>query len=391
MMTSASPLGIAMVGYSFMGRAHSLGWREAHRFFDLPRRPELRVLVGRNESAVAEASSVLGFDSIATDWRTVLDRADVDVIDICTPGNSHAEIAIAALSAGKHVLCEKPLANTADEAAAMARAARDAAQQGVSAMVGFNYRRVPAVQLARELIGKGRLGAIRHVRATYLQDWITDPQFPLVWRLRKEVAGSGALGDIGAHIVDLAQFMVSDVVRGVSAMTETFIQERPLPESAAGLSGRAGTERGRVTVDDAALFLARFASGAIGTFEATRMATGRKNELRIEINGSDGSLVFNMESMNELLLYENVEAGDSAGFRRILVTEPEHPYLQAWWPPGHVLGWDHTFIHQTGDFVRAIAERRPARPDFADGLQVQRVLEAVERSAQRDCAWQDIR
>ena len=387
-------LGVGMVGYAFMGKAHSLGWREApHVHADLPMSPQLRVLVGRTEPAVRAAADALGWAEVETDYRRLLERTDVDLVDICTPSDSHAEIAVAALAAGKHVLCEKPLANSVEEAEAMAAAACRAESQGVRAMVGFNYRRVPAARLARDLVGSGRLGTIRHVRAVYLQDWITDPDFPLVWRLQEEHAGTGALGDLGAHIIDLAQFMLGEHVSGVSALTETFVRTRPLPRRSSGLSastpeGARGT--GEVTVDDAAVFLARFASGALATFEATRFATGRKNELRIEINGSGGSLVFDMESMNELLFFDGADPEETSGFRRVLVTEPSHPYLDAWWPPGHVLGWDHTFIHQARDLVDGIATGGEVRPSFADGLQVQRVMDAVQTSAEKSSGWQPV-
>jgi predicted dehydrogenase len=387
-------LGIGMVGYAFMGAAHSHAWRTAGRFFDLPLRPELAALCGRNASAVAAAAQKLGWRSVETDWKALLARDDIDLVDICTPGDAHAEIAIAALEAGKHVLCEKPLANTVDEARAMAAAAERAAAHGVRSMVGFSYRRVPALALARRLVAEGRLGQLRHVRAAYLQDWIVDPDFPLVWRLRKEVAGSGALGDIGAHIIDMAQYLTGDRLTEVGALTETFVKERPLPAAEGapgGLSGSAGgTERGEVTVDDAALFLGRFAGGALASFEATRFATGRKNALRIELNGSRGSLAFDLESMNELEFYDGAEDPDTAGFRRILVTEPTHPYVGAWWPPGHLLGYEHTFTHQVADLVADIAADRDPMPSFADGLRVQLVLDAVQRSAAASGAWQHI-
>jgi predicted dehydrogenase len=309
---------------------------------------------------------------------------------VCTPGDTHAEIAIAALEAGKHVLCEKPLANTVAEAEAMVQAAAAAEQRGVRSMVGFNYRLVPAIALARKLVADGRLGTIRHVRAQYLQDWIVDPLFPLVWRLQKDKAGSGALGDIGAHIIDLAQHVLGSAITGVSGLTETFVKERPLPEASSGLSASGSGGTGAVTVDDAALFTARFASGAIGSFEATRFASGRKNAIRLEINGSDGSLAFDFESMNELQFHDHTEDVETAGFRRILVTEPTHPYAQAWWPPGHGLGYEHTFIHEVVDFVSAIGEGRSPVPSFADGLQVQQVLAAVERSAASSSAWEQV-
>jgi predicted dehydrogenase len=377
------PLRVGMVGYAFMGAAHSQGWRTVGRVFDLPRRPVLAVLCGRDRTAVREAADRHGWAEAETDWRALIARDDIDLVDICTPGDSHAEIALAALAAGKHVLCEKPLANSVEEAAAMADAAEVAYQQGQLAMVGFNYRRVPAAALARRMVAEGRLGTLRHARVTYLQDWLVDPEFPLTWRLRREHAGSGSLGDLGAHIVDLAQHLAGEPLAGVSALTETFVRERPLPGGPT-----AGT--GQVTVDDTALFTGRFASGAVASFEATRYATGRKNALRIELNGDRGSLAFDLERLNELSYYDGTEPGTHAGFRRILVTEPDHPYLDAWWPPGHGLGYEHTFVHQARDLVHAIAEGRVPEPSFADGLQVQRVLAAVEESAEKNSVYTPI-
>lgn len=386
-------LGIGMVGYAFMGAAHSQAWRTAGRFFELPLRPEMAALCGRSADAVAAAADRLGWRSAETDWKALLRRDDVALVDICSPGHTHAEIAVAALDAGKHVLCEKPLANSVDEARAMVAAAARAAGRGVRSMVGFSYRRVPAVALARRLVAAGRIGQIRHVRAVYLQDWLVDPEVPLVWRLRREVAGSGALGDIGAHIVDMAQYLTGDRLTGVSALTETFVPDRPLPASDNGNgNGTGGGEgaRGEVTVDDAALFVGRFAGGALASFEATRFATGRKNALRIELNGSRGSLAFDLESLNELSFYDRDEDADTAGFRRILVTEPTHPYVGAWWPPGHLLGYEHTFTHQAADLVADIATDRDPVPSFADGLRVQLVLDAVERSAGAGGGWQPV-
>ncbi|GKQ35246.1 Gfo/Idh/MocA family protein [Streptomyces sp. A012304] len=386
------PLRVGMVGYAFMGAAHSQGWRTAGRVFDLPRSPVLAVICGRDAAAVRTAADRHGWAATETDWRALIERDDVDLVDICTPGDSHAEIAVAALAAGKHVLCEKPLANTVQEAETMARAAEAAYDNGQLAMVGFNYRRVPATALARRMVAEGRLGTLRHVRVTYLQDWLVDPEFPLTWRLRKELAGSGSLGDLGAHIVDLAQHLAGERLAGVSALTETFVRRRPLADGATrGLAGTgAGTAMGTVTVDDAALFTARFPSGALASFEATRYATGRKNALRIELNGERGSLAFDLERLNELWFHDATEPGAHAGFRRILVTEPDHPYLDAWWPPGHGLGYEHTFVHQARDLVHAIAEGRRPEPSFADGLQVQRVLAAVEESAEKNSVYTPI-
>ncbi|MGW3623504.1 Gfo/Idh/MocA family protein [Streptomyces sp. NPDC000880] len=381
-------LGVGMVGYAFMGAAHSQGWRTVGRVFDLPLRPVLAAIGGRDEAAVRAAAARHGWAAAETDWRDLVTRDDVQLVDICTPGDSHAEIAISALEAGKHVLCEKPLANSVAEAEAMVKVAERARERGQLAMVGFNYRRVPAIAYARRLIAEGRLGTLRHVRFTYLQDWLVDPQFPLTWRLKREHAGSGALGDLGAHIVDLAQYLSGEPLVGVSALSETFVQERPLLAGAsAGLSASGGAERGAVTVDDAAVFTGRLASGALASFEVTRMASGRKNSLRLEINGELGSLSFDLERLNELSFHDHTEPAASSGFRRILVTESEHPYLEAWWPPGHALGYEHTFAHQARDLVVAIATGSDPAPSFADGLQVQRVLAAVEESAEKSAVY----
>ncbi len=376
-----STLGVGMVGYAFMGRAHSQAWRTVNSFFELPMKVDMAAVCGRDAAGVAGAAATLGWRTHETDWRALIDRDDIHLIDVCTPGSSHCEIAIAALDAGKHVLCEKPLANTVDEAAAMVEAAERAAQRGVKAMVGFNYRRVPAATLAHQLIADGRLGTLRHVRAVYLQDWIVDPEFPLVWRLRQDTAGSGALGDIGAHIIDLSQFMTGQRISSVSALTETFVKERPLPDHT------ANGARGPVTVDDAALFIARLDGGAVATYEASRFATGRKNALRIEINGERGSLAFDLERLNELEYYDATVPSADQGFTRILVTEPDHPYVKAWWPPGHGLGYEHSFTHEMRDLIHAIATGADPTPSFADGLQVQQVLDAVAESAAERAGW----
>ena len=391
MSAAARPtLGVGLIGYAFMGAAHSHAWRTAPRFFDLPLDPRMTVLAGRDAAAVGAAAQRLGWAGTETDWRRVVERDDVDLVDVCTPGNTHAEIAIAALEAGKHVLCEKPLANSVAEAEAMTAAAERAAASGVRAMVGFTYRRVPAVALARQLVADGRLGEIRHVRAQYLQDWIADPAAPMSWRLEKDKAGSGALGDIGAHIVDLTQFITGQVLTGVSALLETFVPKRPLPTATGKLTGVGGAEMGEVTVDDAAVFLGRFTGGALATFEATRFALGRKNAIRIEVNGSAGSLAFDFEDMNVLHFFDGAEPAEVAGFRRIVVTEPQHPYVAAWWPAGHGLGYEHGFTHQVVDLVTALAAGQQPTPSFADGLQVQRVLDAVERSAADRSTWTEI-
>jgi predicted dehydrogenase len=383
-----------MVGYAFMGAAHSQAWRTVNRVFDLPLQASMVAIAGRDATKVGAAARRLGWAESATDWRELIARDDIDLIDICTPGDSHCEIAIAALRAGKHVLCEKPLANSVAEAQSMVAAAARARTDGVRAMAGFNYRRVPAVAYLRQLVADGRLGQIRHVRAVYLQDWITDPQFPLVWRLQRDKAGSGALGDIGAHIVDLTQYVTGQQITGVSGLTETFIRERPLPAEASGLSASATNgsrpATGPVTVDDAAVFVARLSGGGLASYEATRFATGRKNALRVEVNGSLGSAAFDLERLNELEFYDATRPGPEQGFTRILMTEPDHPYLSAWWPPGHLIGYEHSFTHEMRDLIEAIATGTDPTPSFDDALQVQLVLDAVERSATAGSGWTPI-
>jgi len=380
-------IGIGMVGYAFMGGSHSQAWRTVNNFFDVGLQAKMAAICGRNEANVSAAATTFGWASYETDWRALVARDDIGLVDVASPGNNHAEVAIAALEAGKHVLCEKPLANSVDEARAMVAAAESAAAKGVRSMVGFNYRRVPAAAYAKQLVAEGRLGQIRHVRAVYLQDWILDPEFPLVWRLQKEEAGTGALGDIASHIVDLAQFITAQTVTGVSSLLETFITERPLVASTDGLRGTGSTERGEVTVDDAALFIARLSGGAVATFEASRLAPGRRNGLRIEINGSKGSLVFELERLNELQVYFTDDEPGVQGFRTVIVTEPEHPYLSAWWPAGHIIGWEHTFTHEAFDLLTAIEKGTDPAASFADGLQIQLVLQAVEESAAGGSNW----
>jgi predicted dehydrogenase len=374
-------LGVGMVGYAFMGRAHSQAWRTVGHFFDLPLAPRMAAICGRDRAAVAAAATRLGWAGWETDWKRLVDRDDVELVDVCTPGSSHAEISIAALEAGKHVLCEKPLANTVEEARAMAAAAASAAARGTRAMVGFNFRRVPAVALARQLIAGGRLGTIRHVRAAYLAAHAVDPEFPLVWRLRAEEAGSGALGDLGAHAVDLAQYLAGDHITGVSGLTETFVRERPLP---------GGGGRGPVTVDDAAVFIARFGGGAVGSFEATRFATGHTEGLSVEVNGELGSVVWELGALNQLGVFDATDDPATQGFRRVQVTRADHPYAGAWWPDGHTIGYEHTFTHEVRDLLVAIAAGEDPTPSFADGLQVQQVLDAVQRSAAAGSTWTEV-
>ncbi|MBX3100349.1 MAG: Gfo/Idh/MocA family oxidoreductase [Salinibacterium sp.] len=364
-----------MIGHGFMGAAHSQGWRVAPHFFDLDAQPVMELVVGR--SNVEASASQWGWNSTATDWREAIERDDIDIVDIVTPGDSHAEIAIAALDAGKHVLCEKPLANTVAEAEAMTDAATRAAARGVFAMTGFTFRRVPAATFARDLVASGRLGRIYQVRASYLQDWLADPNAPFVWRLDKSRAGSGALGDIGAHAVDLSQFITGSRLTQVSGIIETLVPERSAP----------GGGTAPVTVDDLALFTGRFDTGVLANFEATRFATGRKNALRVEVSGSEGAISFDLENMNSLNYYDATAPEGERGFTSISVTEAVHPYIDAWWPPGHILGYEHGFSNQVKDFVDGITSGTQPTPSFADGLQVQRVLAAVEASSANGSAW----
>jgi predicted dehydrogenase len=371
-------INVALIGYKFMGRAHSNAYRQVVPFMSPRIAPRMKVLCGRDREAVEQAAANLGWEETSTDWREVVEREDIDLVDVSTPGDSHAEIAIAAAEAGKAILCEKPLANSVEEAETMLDAAE---QAGVVHMLCHNYRRAPAVMLAKRMIEAGDLGAIYHYRGTYLQDWVVDPELPLLWRFRKEKAGSGALGDIASHSIDLARFLVGKIVR-VSGDLETFIRERPLLDNPG--------ERGSVTVDDAATALVRFANGALGTIEGTRLALGRKNFNRFEINGSKGSLAFDLERMNELEVYLDSDPPESRGFRKILVTEPEHhPYIGSWWPPGHIIGYEHTFTHTLYDLLGGIESGSSPRPNFEDGVENQRVLEAWERSA-RTRQWEDV-
>ena len=372
-------VGIGLVGYKFMGRAHSNAYRQVAHFFDVDPRPRMVALCGRDRAATEAAAAQLGWEHAETDYQALVTRPDIELVDVATPGDTHHAIVMAAIAAGKNVLCEKPLANTLNEAREMMTAAQ---QAGIINMINFNYRRVPAVQLAKQMIDAGEIGEIRHWRAVYLQDWILDPDFPLVWRLRRETAGSGALGDIAAHITDLAHFLVGPITE-VIGMLDTFIRERPVEVTSgggAGLEATAGREMGRVTVDDSAMFLARFASGATGTFEATRLAAGRRNYNAFEINGSLGTIVFNLERMNELQVYFVNDAPGRQGFRTLSVTEGADPYTAHWWPAGHIIGYEHSFVHVVKDLMDGIKAGVSPAPTFEDGFRCQAVLDAVERS-----------
>nr|WP_221401565.1 Gfo/Idh/MocA family oxidoreductase [Paenibacillus phyllosphaerae] len=367
-----------MVGYKFMGKAHSNAYRAVPMFFPKVTRPVMKAICGRDPEALEQARSQFGWETAETDWKNLVARDDIDVIDINAPSDAHKEIALAAAASGKHIFCEKPLALTLADSIEMLKAAEEA---GVKHMVGFNYRFAPAVQLAKKLISEGRIGDIYHFRGWFLQDWILDPQFPLVWRLQKEIAGSGSHGDLGAHVIDLARFLVGEF-QEVIGMSETFVKERPMSSSMTGLSAKGDKDapKGPVTVDDATLFLARFAGGALGSIEATRFAAGHRCTNAFEINGSKGSIKFDFERVNELQVYFTDDADDVQGFRRVLATDPSHAYMDAWWPAGHTIGYEHTFTHEVLELMNAIAEDRQASPSFVDGVECQAVLEAVDKS-----------
>ena len=360
---TAEPLRIGVLGYRFMGKAHTNAFARLPMFFEDAPEVNRDVLVGRDEEALADAADRLGFARTATDWRDVVE--EVDVFYNLGPNHVHAEPSIAALEAGTPVFCEKPLAPTLAEAEEMTRATEEAS---VPAGIAFNYRFVPAIQYAKNLIEAGELGDIHHFRGRYLQDWLVDPEAPWSWRNDAEMAGSGALGDLGAHTIDLARFLVGDITE-VSGQLRTFVDERPV---------EGEDETRPVTVDDAYSAQVAFDNGVMGTMEASRFANGHKNDHTIEIAGSKGSLRFSLERLNEL---EYLREGNR-GYETILVTDPEDPYVDRWWPPGHVIGWEHTFVHENYEFLSAVAADGDYDPSFADGLAVQRVLAAIERSDQ---------
>jgi predicted dehydrogenase len=377
-------LNVGLIGYNFMGKAHSNAWRQAPRFFNLPAGIALHTICGRSAKNVEQARADLGWKHASTDWRKVVADPAIHIVDICTPNDSHCEIALEAARHGKAILCEKPLAMDVAQCEQMVAAVKTAR---VVNMVCHNYRRIPAIALAKAMIERGDIGdRIYHYRARYAQDWIADPSFPLVWRLQAKIAGSGTHGDIDAHIIDLGRHLVGEISE-VCGLMETFIKERPLQaEAKGGLGAKAASRTGRVTVDDAVSWIGRFKNGAIANLEATRFAYGRKNHITIEINGSKGSLAFDFEDMNRLKFYRADDPADARGFRDILVTEATHPYAGSWWPPGHIIGYEHTFVNTFADFVRAVTARRSVHPTFEDGLRNEKVLAAVSRSA-KERAW----
>ena len=379
----ARQINVALIGYKFMGKAHSHAYKDVGFFFDGDCTPVMKVICGRHEVTLKAAAEAFGWEEYDTSWERVVEREDIDLVDIASPQNTHRDIAVAAAKAGKHILLEKPMAMNAQEAREMLAAVEKA---GVKNMIGFNYRRVPAVGLAKRLIQEGKIGRIFHWRACYLQDWIVDESFPLIWKLRKEIAGAGAHGDLNSHLIDLARYLVGEI-KSVLGMTFTFIKKRPLPsesdELTTMLTAESGKDMGEVTVDDTTSFLAEFKNGAVGSFESTRFASGRKNYNSFEIYGSKGSLCFNFERMNELQYFSREDEDYAQGFKRILATEESHPYISAWWPPGHAIGYEHTFVNQIADFMKCIEEDTMPEPNFYDGLKNQQVMDAVLESAEK--------
>ena len=359
-------LNVGLIGHKFMGRAHSNALRDISMFFDAGAQPYMKVICGV-EDDIAQAAEKYGWESYETDWRKVVDNPDIDIIDISSTGVTHMEIAVAAAKAGKHIICEKPLSMTAAEAKAMYDAV---AENKVKHMVNFCYRRVPAVALAKELIESGQLGEIYHFKAIYQQDWV-DADCPYVWRFDKKLAGAGSMADKGSHIIDLARFLVGEITE-VAGMSGIYIKQHKDP---------ATGEMKDVTTDDAAMFLAKFECGAMGVFETSRISVGYKNALQFEVNGSKGCVRFNLERLNELDVYFAEKNKTTMGFKTILVTEPQHAYMKHWWPQGHIIGWEHLFIHQYYEFIKAIVEDRDAEPSFYDGMVNMQVIEAVEKAA----------
>ena len=373
-------INIAILGTKFMGKAHSNGWLQAPKFFDLPYEPVLKMVCARDIPAAKEFAANWGYAEVEADWRKAIESKDIDIIDICTPTYLHAEMAIEAAKADKHVFVEKPAALSYTEAKSMADAADKA---GVLHYLNHNYRRVPAVAFAKQLIDEGKIGQIYHWRGAYLQDWIMDPNFPLIWQLEKDKAGAGPHYDLNSHSVDLARYLVGEIAE-VSAIFKTFVKERPLPGAGAGTFSSGGaantTEMGKVEIDDAAFMTVEFENGALGSFDSSRFAGGRKNYNYFEIYGSKGSLAFDLERMNELQYFDMADPEAVQGFRTIPATQGSHPYVAAWWPPAHIIGYEHTFAHAVKDYLEALAGDKKIEPNLHDGAKIMQVLEAAQVS-----------
>lgn len=385
----AKKMNVALIGTKFMGKAHSNAFQKAVGFFDLPAQPVMKVICGRDKDGTKDMAERFGWEEWSTDWEATIAREDIDIVDVATPGYLHHPMVMAAAKAGKHIICEKPLANSVKEAEEMTAAVKKA---GVQHMCGFSYRFAPAVTTIKRMIQQGKLGEIYHFRAAYQQDWIMDPSFPINWRLQKKTAGSGTLGDIGAHIIDMCQNLVGPVAE-VSADLRTFIKERPVDDGGAGIAAKKkgkGKKKGKVDVDDAAIVLAHIkGQDTLATFEATRFAGGRRNHNAIEVYGSKGSVLWNQEDMNNFRYYDAADPDTAQGFRYVQATDPGHPYTEAWWPSGHILGYEHLFVHEVVDFMGQLKRKNVTYPTFEDGLACQKVLDAVERSA-KSKRWEKV-
>jgi len=375
-------MNVAIIGSKFMGKAHSNAWKNVANFFDVPIKPVMKVACGRDVESLQVFADNWGWEEIETDWKKVIEREDIDIVDICAPPNLHAPIAIAAAKAGKHIFCEKPISLNSDEALEMYEAAKEA---GVVNYLNHNYRRCPAVMLTKQMIDEGKLGDIYHWRGCYLQSWTMDPNFPLTWHMKKDIAGMGSNGGINSHSVDLARFLVGEI-KSVTGMMKTFIKERPLPGAGAATfsagSGEA-TEMGKVELEDAISMIVEFENGALGSFDATTFAIGRQNYNYFEIYGSKGAVTWNLERMNELQYYSAEDSEGEKGFRTILATDPSHPYMSHWWPPAHNIGYEHEFHHAVYDFLVGIDSGEGIKPDFYDGYLLTKVLEAGIESAEK--------
>jgi predicted dehydrogenase len=380
-------INVGLVGYKFMGKAHSNAFARLPMFFDAGADIRMKAICGRDAAGVDEAKVKYGWETAETDYNNLVARNDIDLVDVTAPSDYHKAIILAAIENGKHVFCEKPLALNLADAREMLAAAD---KQNVKHQIGFNYRFAPAVQFAKKLIDEGKLGTIFHFRGLYLQDWIIDPEFPMVWRLNKDICGSGSLGDLGAHVIDMAHYLVGSI-KTVTGMSKTFVKKRPVVESMTGLTGKAAADAplADVTVDDATSFCCEFDCGAMGTFEATRFAQGNKNAMSFEINGSKGSIKFYIERINELIFYDSSAEAGQQGFTVIQATESCHSYANNWWPTGHVLGYEHTFVHEMYEFAKSIVENKKALPGFEAGVAVAQVMDAVDLSIDRK-AWVDV-
>ena len=373
-------LNVGMIGYGFMGRAHSNAYRKVGNFFDLDRQPVLKAVCGRNRAKAEDFARRWGYESVETDWRKLVERNDIDAVDICVPNDLHMDIAVAAAKAGKMILCEKPLARTTKEGQKMVAAVEKA---GVPNMVWYNYRRVPAVTLIKQVVDQGLLGRIYHYRANFLQDWTISPDVPQggagTWRLDVEAAGSGVTGDLIAHCVDTALW-INGSIKSLTAMTETFVKKRKH-----ALTGKMRP----VGIDDAAAVLARFGNGSLGLFESTRYARGHKALYTLEINGEHGSFMWNLHDLNYVQWFDHRVEGRLRGWTSILVTDGEHPYLGKWWVPGLSIGYEHSFIHQLADFLEGLSTGKPASPTFREALETTKVCDAIIKSG-RTGKWQAI-